>query len=261
MDKKMIDDDPELLEAEMARLADGSLPAARQAELREELQRSPALARALAEQEQAVSMLRAADVPAPDSLRQWLQEQTSERRAPRRRLRLRPRFAFPAAAGVAVAAVAAAIVLALSGGSTSPSLTQATRASLAASTMPPPSESNDGAMTLDVSAAGIRFPYWEKTIGWRALGFRVDSLSGRHAVTVFYAGPAGHRVGYTIVTGPPLNVSGGKTVTSHGIPYTFKQVGSARMVTWLRNGHTCVIAGRGVSNPMLLHLATADIPA
>ena len=33
------------------------------------------------------------------------------------------------------------------------------------------------------------------------------------------------------------------------------------MVTWLRNGHTCVIAGRGVSNPMLLHLATADIPA
>ncbi len=260
MDKDMIDDDPAFLEAEMARLADGSLPAERQAELREELQRSPALAQALAEQERAISMLRATDVAAPDSLRQWLHEQTRERPA-RRRLRLRPRFAFPAAAAVAVAAVAAAIVLAVSGGSTNPNLTQATRAALAASTMPAPSESHDGATTLDVSAAGIQFPYWEQTIGWRALGSRIDSLSGRHAVTVFYAGPAGHRVGYTIVTGPPLPVRGGTTVTRHGIPFTFQRVGSARMVTWLRNGHTCVIAGRGVSNPMLLHLATADIPA
>lgn len=259
MDEKMTDDQPEFLEAEMARLADGSLPAARQAELREELQRSPALAQALAEQQHAIEVLRAADVRAPDSLRQWLQEQTRDK--PARRLRLRPRFALPAAATVAVAAVAAAIVLAVSDGSSSPSLTQATQAALAPPTMAAPSESNDGAMTLDVSAAGIPFPYWEKSIGWRALGSRTDSLSGRHAVTVFYAGPAGHRVGYTIVTGPPIHVGGGTTVTSHGVPFTFQRLGSARMVTWLRNGHTCVIAGRGVSNPMLLRLATADIPA
>ena len=69
------------------------------------------------------------------------------------------------------------------------------------------------------------------------------------------------RVGYTIVTGPPVTVRGGVTVTSHGIPYTLKRVGPARLITWLRNGHTCVIAGQGVTYRTLLRLATADLPA
>ena len=115
--------------------------------------------------------LRALDVPAPDSLRQWLRgaDQRADR-APRRRLRLRAAVRVPGRDGGR-----------RRGGRRSdrdraqrrqhePDAQQATQASLAASTMPPPSESDDGAMTLDVSAAGIPFPYWEQTVGWRATG-------------------------------------------------------------------------------------------
>jgi hypothetical protein len=261
MDEKMTDDS-QFPEAELARLADGSLPATRQDELHAELQRSPALARALGEQEQAVSLVRAIDVQAPDSLRLWLQEQTQEQKqtSPKRhRSWFRPRIAFPAL-GVAVAAVAAAVVIAVGGGSSVPTLDQATRAALAPSTMPAPTEAD--ATTLDVSAGGIQFPYWEHTVGWEAAGARVDSLGGRHVVTVFYRDMDGaRRVGYTIVTGPPVDVNGGVRVISHGIPYTLKRAGETRLITWLRNGHTCVIAGRGVTYATLLKLATADLPA
>jgi hypothetical protein len=262
MDKKMTDD-LQVPEAELARLADGSLPETRQTELQAELRRSPALTSALAEQQRAVSLLRAIDTPAPDSLRQWLESQTEERQtderpAKRRRGWAMPRFAFPAALGVAAAAIAAAVVIAVGGGSSSPTLGQAAHAALAASTMPAPNES--GAMTLDVSAGGIPFPYWEHTVGWNAIGARSDSIGGRHAVTVFYEA-GGRRVGYTIVTGPPVQVKGGVTVTAHGTPYTFMRTGSARLITWVRNGHTCVIAGHGVTYKTLLGLATADFPA
>ncbi len=254
-------DDTQFPEAELARLADGSLPAARQAELQAELQRSPALTGALAEQQRAISLVRAIDVPAPDSLRRWLESQIPEEQPEKRRRRwAAPRFAFPAAIGVAVAAVAAAVVIAIGGGSSDPTLGQAAHAALAASTMPAPTEA--GAMTLDVSSAGIPFPYWGETVGWEANGARSDSLAGRRALTVYYRDMDGaRRVGYTIVTGPPVPVRGGLTVTSHGIPYTLKRVGPARLITWLRNGHTCVIAGQGVTYRTLLRLATADLPA
>jgi len=54
--------------------------------------------------------------------------------------------------------------------------------------------------------------------GWRAVGARVDRLSSRSVVTVFYANPRGQRVGYAIVGGAPLSVSGGTTTTKDGIP-------------------------------------------
>lgn len=256
MDEQM-NNDPQFDEAQLARLADGSLPPERQAEFRDQSARSPALARALAEQEHAVGVLRAVDPPAPDSLRQWLDDQT--RQAPARaRLPawLSPRIAFPAAAALA-AVVAAVIVIASSAGSNS-SFSQATRATLAPATQPAPSKG--GAMTLDVSAGGIPFPYWEQTVGWHAWGMRSDTIAGHKSVTVFYSSPRGLRVGYTIVTGPPVPVSGGSTVTSHGVPYTFVRTGSARLVTWVRQGHTCIIAGRRLSNAVLLKLATADLP-
>jgi hypothetical protein len=254
-------DDSQFLEAELARLADGSLPESREAELRDAVRHSPDLARALADQEHAFNLVRSADVAAPDSLRQWLDQQTDvaqPRQSDRGRLRWRPRIAIPALA-IGLAAATAAVAVAVSG-SSAPTLGQATQAALAPATLPPPSETSSGAMTIDVSAGGIRFPYWTRTIGWRTTGARTDSLTGRHAVTVFYGGRAGHRVGYTIVTGAPLPVHGGTTVTRDGIPFTFIRDGSANAVTWVRSGHTCVIAGRQIDNQTLLKLATADIP-
>jgi hypothetical protein len=34
--------------------------------------------------------------------------------------------------------------------------------------------------------------------------------------------------------------------------------GGAKLITWVRNGHTCIIAGRDVSYATLLRLASAD---
>jgi len=262
MDEPMTDE-PQFPEVELARLADGSLPASRQAELRAEVKRSPVLARALAEQERTIAMLRSADVPAPDSLRMRVEDLTRAAAVPRRRSHFRLEGALPRATALAaVAAVAVVVIVLLAGGGSAsgPSLRQTARLALASATMPAPSEGSTKTLSLAVSTAGIPFPYWERSVGWRAIGTRADTLSGRRIVTVFYAGRAGHRVGYAIVPGAPVPVGGGATVRHDGIAFRLLGEGSARLVTWLRSGHTCVIAGREVSDRTLLRLATADIP-
>jgi hypothetical protein len=163
-------------------------------------------------------------------------------------------YALPATVAVAAAL---AIVLMTGGGATGPSLQQTVRLTLAAATYPAPTERN--ASMLDATAAGIPFPYWQQTVGWRAVGARADRVGGREIHTVFYSGRRGRRVGYAIVGGPAVPVGQGRTVTLGGVPYRFRHQGSATLVTWLRSGHTCVIAGRGVSEVTLLRLATADV--
>ena len=251
----MTDHDPQSLQADLARLADGSLPASRQAELRAEVDRSPELARALSEQQHAIALLRSTDVVAPDSLRMRVEQEV--RTATRsRRPRFRLTWVLPAATTAAAAVVI--VLLAGSGGSSGAGLSQTAHLALAAAVDPAPSEARND--TLAETAAGIPFPYWQRSVGWRAVGARVDRVLDHSVVTVFYAGPKRSRVGYAIVGGAPLPVSGGRTTTKDGVSFTFLHEGPAHVVTWLRSGHTCVIAGRDVSNQTLLRLATAEIP-
>lgn len=255
-------DEPQFPEAELARLADGSLCASRQAELLVEVKRSPELTRALSEQERAIAMLRSADVPAPDSLRMRVEDQVRAAAAPRRRRRFRLGGTLPGTTAlVAVAAVAAVVIVLLRGGGAAigPSLRQTALLALAPATMPAPPEASTNTPSLNLSTAGIPFPYWEQSVGWRAIGTRADTLSGRRIVTVFYAGRGGNRVGYTIVPDAPVSVRGGFSVTRDGVAFRLLRDGSARFVTWLRSGHTCVIAGREVSDRTLVMLATAGI--
>jgi anti-sigma factor RsiW len=92
-------------EAELAKLADGSLPADREAELRAQVVQSPSLAAALAEQERAVALLRALDEPAPDALRARVEALTggaSSNRTPTRAVRgrrIRRTLVLPGATG------------------------------------------------------------------------------------------------------------------------------------------------------------------
>ena len=140
-------------------------------------------------------------MPAPAALRSGVAEQLRAAARPRRRLRIR--LALPAAATVAVAAVLAIVLLA-GGGASAPSLQQTVRLTLAAAVSPAPAE--HGTRALDISASGIPFPYWQQTVGWRALGARTDRLGGRTVVTVFYRSRTGSRVGYAIVGGAPLAI-------------------------------------------------------
>jgi hypothetical protein len=257
--------DPQFPEAELARLADGSLSSERQDELRAQLKASPTLTRALAEQERALGLVRLTEqVSAPDSLRARLEGLAAEggtmgeRR--QRRPRLRRRFGLPALGGAVAVAAAAAVtlVLVLGNGSSGPGLHQTAHVALASATLPPPSESHSNPSLLDVKVDGISFPNWGGSVGWPATGQRADTVAGRRVVTVFYRAHNGARIGYAIVSGSPVAVSGGRVVTEGTARYTLFNAGNARGITWRRNGHTCVIAGRGVSDRTLVALASDD---
>ncbi len=263
---------PRFSEAELARLADGTLPADREAELSAAAERSPELAAALAQQRRAVSLLRAVDEPAPESLRARIEAlteagrpgpQSSDREpssgAPGRRRatgRWRPRLALPVVAALAI--VVAAVVVLLNGQGSAPTVPQTVPVTLAAATLPAPIHDPTDRYVLGLGVDGIRFPNWERTTGWSAAGARRDTIAGRDVVTVFYTGPEGRRVGYAIVSGKPLAPGGGTSVKYAGVTYTFQRHGAARLITWVRSGHTCVIAGRAVGYPTLLTLASAD---
>jgi hypothetical protein len=245
-------DQPTPPEAELARLADGSLPADREAQLRAEVGDSPPLADALAEQERALALLRMVDEPAPASLRERVDALTegASSRGARRRRRWRV-VALPAATALAI--VIAAVVILTGGAAAGPTVPQATQLALAAATSPAPAVDPADSAQLRAASDGIRFSNWP---GWQPVGSRVDVVNGRRIVTVFYRAPNGARVGYAIAARPPLERaerSGG-----YAVSYTLARQGSARLVTWVRDGRTCVIAGRSVTYQTLLRLARSS---
>jgi hypothetical protein len=268
MDNQMNDDDTPLAEAELTRLADGSLPDSEREHLRGRVAASQELADRLAEQSRAVSLMRSTDdVGAPASLRASIEEMTAgparsggagRARAGRARSigSWRPRLLVPIAA---VAAIVVALVIVL-GGSARPTVAQTGHLALAAATIPAPSTDPANRDVLALRGAGIAFPSYQRTSDWVPTGARHDSLDGRAVTTVFYrAGVgAGARVGYSIVAGAALAYPSGRSQTDGGVRYVFTRLGSATLVTWRRQRHTCVIAGRGVDDRTLLSLAVAD---
>jgi hypothetical protein len=249
-------DEPQLPEAELAALADGSLPSGEREQLRARTEGSPQLAQALAEQQRAVAMLRALDEPAPAALHARIRELTDGTAAPRRAARWRRPLFLPAATALAVAV--AALVVLIGGGSTAtPSVPQTARLALAAATMPAPVEDAAHRDQLRLEVGGIAFPYYARSAGWEATGARTDTLRGRRVVTVFYRA-SGMRVGYAIVSGAPLPDSGGTLVTHAGAAYWLHRADGAQLISWRQGGHTCVIAGRGVRAATLLSLASEE---
>jgi anti-sigma factor RsiW len=249
-------DEPQLPEAELAALADGSLPSGQRERLRARIEGSPELAAALADQQRAVTMLRALDEPAPAALHARIRELTDGAAAPWRAARWRRPLFIPAATALAVA-IAALVVLIGGAGTTKPTIPETARLALAAATSPAPGEDAAHRNQLRLAVDGIAFPYYERADGWTATGARSDRLQGRRVVTVFYRGH-GMRVGYAIVSGAPLPNSGGRAVRRFGVAYWLHQVDGAQLVSWRQAGHTCVIAGRSVSQSTLVSLASAE---
>ncbi len=192
-------------EGELTRLADGSLPSDRQADLLAQVRKSPELTADLAEQKRAVTMLRALDEPAPAARRAHVDELTGapaplRRAAPRWRRRVRrargdrPRGAPWRSSSILV-----------SGGTTAPTVPVAARFALASATLPAPGVDPNQAKNLALAAAGIPFPAWGPQAGWTANGARADTVDGRKITTVFYTGRNGGRIGYAITNGAPLS--------------------------------------------------------
>jgi hypothetical protein len=213
-----------------------------------------------------VEFVRTIDVRAPDALHERVSalldgrsgEARSKRDRSRSSARRRPLGPRLAAAGglaaVAVAVVALALALSSGGGS---ELTL--RAASASTQLPPtagPPREKPGGAELAAAVEDVPFPYWEDRFGWRSTGMRVDTVNGRAVTTVFYSARRGQRIGYAIFAGKaPATPGGGVVAVSDGVPYRLASWRGMPVVTWLREGHLCVLAGHGVSGATLLRLA------
>ncbi len=212
-----------------------------------------------------VEYVRSIDVQAPEELHRRIETLVAERTAPRRRPLSAPSLGRSSTAGgrlvaglALAAAVAVALVLSLAGGgSGSLSIRQASALTLRPATMPAPAEDPHNWAQLAAAVDGVAFPYWEGRLGWRASGSRTDRIGGRTVTTVFYANGRGQRIGYAIVAGTPApRASSGVVVWRGGTAYRLLLAEGASVVTWVRDGHLCVVAGRGVDGATLLALAS-----
>jgi hypothetical protein len=215
---------------ELAALADGALPDRRRAALERRVAGSAELTLALEVQRRALGIVRSVQPEPPVGLRERIEAERA--RARPRRLGLRRVLAS------GLAAVVFALVIAVSAGGGDPSLDEAAALGGRSPTSGAPA----------IEHAGIAFPDWSLEFGWRTAGQRGDEIGGRSARTAVYA-KDGTRVAYTIVDGPVLEGTGGPDYVADG----------RRVVTFERNGHTCVVSAPvAVKREELLELARWD---
>ena len=167
--------DPE--PAELAALADGSLPPQRRAALEREVAASPRLQALLRSQREALAAVRARDERAPQRLRAAIEPTLARPRARRRRV--------VAGAAVAAAAIAAIVLLALPG--SEPATPTLAQAAAIATLKPAPGEIPGGEQ-----AWGLEFPDLEHAGGWKDAGSRIDRVGSRDARTVRLVRPELH---------------------------------------------------------------------
>ncbi len=215
------------------------------------------------EQPHVAELVRSFDAPAPQTLHRQIDSLVAEHQNHRFARGASPRRRFStlglASAGAAMLAVVAVAIAVSLGGSSSamPDLRQAAAPTLRVATLPAPVQNSTHRAQLVVAVGGVPFPYWEDRFGWHSTGARIDHIDGRSIVTVFYGDTAGQRIGYAILSGTPApRIGGGTTVWRDGVAYRVLSNNGATVVTWLRDGHLCVVSGRGVPSTTLLRLAS-----
>lgn len=226
---------------DLVALADGSIRASRRARVERAVADSDDLQQGLAAQRRALRAVRDAAIPAPGALRARLElaraPRPAARRSPHWSLRTRPAFA-----GLGALAVAAVLVLTgvVGGGFGGRASGPTVAAAAALGTRAPVGVTAAG--DPHVIAAGIRFPDWRPSFGLSAAGVRRDTLDGRLATTVYYD-RGGQQIAYTIVSGAPLSAGAATTSTVwNGVRLSSLPIGARAVVTWVRDGHSCVLS-------------------
>jgi hypothetical protein len=108
------------------------------------------------------------------------------------------------------------------------------------------------------SFAGVDYPNWSVKFGWFALGRRADELGGRETTTTFYR-HTHHRIGYTVISGKALQPpDDAQVLTVKGIELHRFRLGEQDAVSFVRNGHTCVLSGKVHRASTLVKLATTE---
>jgi hypothetical protein len=242
---------PEQTLRDLARLADGSLQGRARVALERQVNASPTLQDALERQRVGGAALRGLKLETPAGLRARIDRERSARPAWTRRRRL----SVGSALAAATAAAALLAVLLLPSGAGGPTVVEAAQLSKLSATGPVRvAPLNPKLLAADVE--GVPFPNWTGEFGWRHTGIRSDRLDGRDTKTVFYEHD-GKRVGYTIVSGHAIDPpSGARRSLVNGVVFHSSDEGGRQLVTWLRNGRTCVLSGSGVTDAQLLKLAS-----
>ena len=228
-----------------AGLADGTLSGRRLARAQKHLRSVPDGAAQLERQRRVARALRGGPV-APPSLNA----------VPAVRPRM-PRFRghAPLLAILAAAAASAGLVVAVLPRDGPPAPADAAELAQLEPERPPPATS--GAL-LRADVQGVVFPDWSER-GWHEVGARSDRLGDRPTRTVYYE-HMGHRIAYTIVSGPALAPpSGARRVRRDGIDvalYRDPRHGGHDVAVFERGGHTCVLAGHVLHTSTLVELAT-----
>jgi hypothetical protein len=192
---------------------------------------------------------------APPALRLRIAAEAADR-APRQRWQPPQLARF--ALGATVAAVALALVLPLafkSDGDPTVLDTHALSSGGPRSSAPPALAHQPRLLAADLD--GVRFPDWEREFGWKAYGQRHDELDGRQAKTVFYE-HEGHQIAYTIIAGEPLPPPSGATHRRvDGVDLAIYHADDGHeIVTFQRQGKTCVLSGHVEHRSTLVELAT-----
>jgi anti-sigma factor RsiW len=235
--------------AELCALADGTLPAERRAAVEARVAASPELQELLERQRRAVAATRALDrEPTPASLRAAVGARSKALPSRRRQAsRLVPRLA---AAG-ALAAMAVVLALVLSGGPGAPSVAEAAQFASRPPSGPAPPPLGESGTQLDVDVEAVTFPDLARSYGWRAVGVRRGRVDGRDAITVFYE-KDGRRIAYAIVAGSGLpRPSDAQDTVLNGVLFQTLRVDNRLVVTWRRQGLTCVLIGEAAREELL----------
>jgi hypothetical protein len=234
-------------------LDDPTLSARRRARIIARFAADPEAQRLLAGQRRVRTALEELQVRAPDSLRRRVEQlHTKAERRPFR-LAITPPGAGPALAACATIALVVVLSLTLAGPLTAIEVGSAVihRQSLEAA----PREGSNPAV-LARSFAGVGFPNWSAKLGWKQEGARRIEVDGRATDTVYYT-REGNRIAYTVVDGEPLEppsdarrVQVGQTTV-----HVYHDNAGHTMVTFERNGRTCVLSGHGREASTLIELA------
>jgi hypothetical protein len=244
-------------QADLSALADGTIDPGRRAEVEARIAASPQLT-ALYERERRVAELlhRANEqTRAPLGLRERIEAQR-----PSRAKRARRRLSYAGGLAAALAVVALALVLLLPGGSPgAPSVSEAAGLATLGATQSAPMPDPDNPAKLGSDVEDVYFPNWEKRFDATATGQRNDTLDGRPATTVYYR-MNGRTIAYTIVGEPALSGSPSKESWLHGTElWTFEHNGR-QVVTWKRDGRTCILSSSDVAPRQLRKLAAWTAP-
>ncbi|MGZ4230081.1 MAG: anti-sigma factor family protein [Solirubrobacteraceae bacterium] len=245
--------------ADLSALADGTIDPARRPEVEAHIAASPELSALYERERRVVEMLHHAAVTdrAPASLRARIEAQR-----PKPAVQARRRFGYAGALVGGLAALALALALILPGGTPgSPSVSDAAALAIKGATEPAPvPDPNEPSGTIGDGIQDVYFPDWKGHFHAVAVGQRTDGLGGRPAVTVYYRWK-GKMVAYTIVGVPALSQPKASVTQKNGVELRTLTIGGRTVVTWRRDGHTCVISGPGLSASDLQRLAAWSEPA